>query len=265
MGFTVVIPARYASTRLPGKPLLSIAGQPMIRHVYERALESDAGQVIIATDDERIRSVAEGFGAPVCMTAADHVSGTDRLEEVVRLMGLEDDALLVNVQGDEPLMPPALINQVAARLMDSPDLSMATLCEPIHDYETLFNPNVVKVTRDRNGRALYFSRAPMPWQQGGQGEGREAPWKMTGPLPPNRHCYRHIGLYAYRASLLSEFVRWPPSPLEQLESLEQLRVLYQGAEIDVAEACEPPRGGVDTAADLERVRHLLESDYGQPR
>lgn len=263
MSFTVVIPARYASTRLPGKPLQLIAGQPMIRHVYERALESDATDVVIATDDERIREVAAGFGAQVCMTSADHVSGTDRLEEVVRLLGLPDDSLLVNVQGDEPLMPPALINQVAGCLMASPELSMATLCEPIGDYETLFNSNVVKLVRDHLGRALYFSRAPIPWQR--DSAAGNAPWQLTGALPEALQCYRHIGLYAYRASLLRDFVQWPPAPLEKLESLEQLRVLYHGSAIEVAVACEAPQGGVDTAGDLERVRELLEKDNDYSR
>ncbi|TVP51856.1 MAG: 3-deoxy-manno-octulosonate cytidylyltransferase [Halomonadaceae bacterium] len=259
MAFTVVIPARYASTRLPGKPLQLIAGEPMIRHVYDRARESDAQQVIIATDDERIRDVAEGFGAQVCMTSRDHVSGTDRLEEVVRLAGLGDEQLLVNVQGDEPLMAPALINQVAGRLLADPAVAMATLCEPITDYQTLFNPNVVKLVRDHQGHALYFSRAPIPWHR--DGFAIDCPWQKTGPLPADTACFRHIGLYAYRASLLRQFVQWPPAPLELIESLEQLRVLHQGVAIDVAIACETPQGGVDTAADLERVRHLLERTH----
>lgn len=256
MPFTVVIPARYASTRLPGKPLQLIGGAPMIRHVYDRAMESHAEQVIIATDDERIREVAEGFGARVCMTSSDHVSGTDRLEEVVRLAGLEDEQLLVNVQGDEPLMPPALINQVAQRLIASPELAMATLCEPISDYQTLLNPNVVKLVRDARERALYFSRAPIPWHR--DSLNGENPWQQSGPLPEGLNCFRHIGLYAYRASLLKQFVQWPPAPLELVESLEQLRVLYQGIAIDAAIACEPPQGGVDTAEDLAHVRRLLE-------
>jgi len=255
--FSVVIPARFASSRLPGKPLQLIGGKPMIQHVYERALESDAGRVIIATDDERICDAAEGFGASVCMTSPDHTSGTDRLEEVVRLREFAADEIVVNVQGDEPLMPPALINQVARRLTERADNVMATLCEPIGDYGSLFNANVVKVVMDQSGRALYFSRAPIPWARDTLA-GTDAPWQQTGPVPGKIPYYRHIGIYAYRVSLLQQFVTWPPAPLEQVESLEQLRVLWNGAAIDVAIAAVDPQPGVDTPEDLERVRTILE-------
>lgn len=251
MEFCVVIPARYASTRLPGKPLREIAGKPMIRHVYERALESGADEVIIATDDERIRSAAEGFGARVCMTAVHHPSGTDRLAEVARLRDYSGDRIIVNLQGDEPSMPPALIRQVAGNLYANPQASVATLCERIHAAGELFDPHLVKVVMDSQGYALYFSRAAIPWD-------RDAFAATTGELPARSEHYRHIGLYAYRAGFLREYVKWPPCGLEQTESLEQLRVLWQGHKIHVAEAVEPPGTGVDTEADLARVRQQWE-------
>ncbi len=252
MAFTVIIPARYASTRLPGKPLQEIAGEPMIRHVCRRAEESRAQRVVVATDDERIRSACDEFGAEVQMTSAAHTSGTDRLEEVVRRLGMDDDAIVVNVQGDEPQMPPTLINQVAENLMFNEDADVATLCERIHDPESLFNPNVVKVVYDRNGSAMYFSRAPIPWARDhfDSSHGRDA-------LPSVGEWHRHIGLYAYRVSLLRRFVTWPPAPPENLESLEQLRALWNGARIHVAVASVPPPPGVDTPEDLERIRNRL--------
>lgn len=252
MAFTVIIPARYASTRLPGKPLQDIAGEPMIRHVCRRAGESRAGRVVVATDDERIRSACEGFGAEVQMTSSAHSSGTDRLEEVVRRLGLDDDAIVVNVQGDEPLMPPELINQVAENLMFNEEADVATLCERIHDPESLFNPNVVKVVYDCNGSAMYFSRAPIPWAR----EHFDSPQGRDALLSVGE-WHRHIGLYAYRVSLLRRFVTWPPAPPETLESLEQLRALWNGARIHVAVACKAPPAGVDTPEDLERIRTLL--------
>jgi 3-deoxy-manno-octulosonate cytidylyltransferase (CMP-KDO synthetase) len=254
MSFTVVIPARYASTRLPGKPLADIAGKPMIWHVVERARESDAGRVVVATDDERIFQACENFGAEVVMTGAHHASGTDRLEEVTRKLALANDARVVNVQGDEPLIPPALINQVAANLHTCPDAAIATLCEKITDADGVFNPNVVKVVFDRRGMAGYFSRAPIPWARDHWNDvaGRAV-------LPEKTDYYRHIGIYGYRVSLLRKFVNWPPAPAEQLESLEQLRALYNGARIHVAVACEPPAAGVDTEADLLRLRQVMEA------
>ncbi|MAN53041.1 MULTISPECIES: 3-deoxy-manno-octulosonate cytidylyltransferase [unclassified Marinimicrobium] len=252
MSFYVVIPARYASSRLPAKPLKDIAGKPMIQHVYERARESAATQVIIATDDERIEQAARAFGATVCMTSADHQSGTDRLQEVVSQLGLPDDAIVVNVQGDEPLIPPAVINQVAQNLAGDSSASVATLCEPIELVEDFCNPNIVKVVMDAHGRALYFSRAPIPYPRDAfAGEGRA--------LPEDFVARRHIGIYAYRVGLLHRFVTWDQAPLERFESLEQLRVMWQGESIHVAEACRPVPGGVDTELDLDRVRRLLGS------
>ncbi|MFZ5593177.1 MAG: 3-deoxy-manno-octulosonate cytidylyltransferase [Pseudomonadota bacterium] len=251
MGFSVVIPARYASTRLPGKPLRDIAGKPMIRHVYERALQSGADEIVIATDDERIRRVAESFGVRVCMTAAHHPSGTDRLAEVARMRDYGGDQIIVNLQGDEPLMPPALIRQVAGNLHTNPQASVATLCERIHTAGELFDPHLVKVVMDSQGYALYFSRAAIPWD-------RDAFAATTGELPARSEHYRHIGLYAYRAGFLQEYVKWTPCVLEQTESLEQLRVMWHGYKIHVAEAVEPPGMGVDTEADLARVCRQLE-------
>jgi 3-deoxy-manno-octulosonate cytidylyltransferase (CMP-KDO synthetase) len=250
MAFSVIIPARYASSRLPGKPLLDIAGKPMIQHVYERACQSEARQVVIATDDQRIATAAESFGAKVCMTSPDHLSGTDRLQEVVGQLALYADDIVVNVQGDEPLIPPRIINQVAHNLAAEPQASIATLSEPIEDLESLRNPNVVKVVADRNGRALYFSRAPIPWP-------RDAFAEPVQQLPGGFGYQRHIGLYAYRVKLLNEFVTWPACPLEQTECLEQLRAMWNGAYIHVACADEQPPAGVDTPEDLERVRSLF--------
>lgn len=253
MSFYVVIPARYASTRLPAKPLLEIAGKPMIQHVYERACESAAREVIIATDDARIAAAAEGFHARVCMTSADHQSGTDRLQEVTRQLGLDETEIVVNVQGDEPLIPAAVINQVATNLAHVKDASVATLVEPIHTYADFMNPNIVKVVSDHRGCALYFSRAPIPWPRDHFAQDK------VNTLPDDFPSRRHIGIYAYRVGLLNRFVQWPPAPLEKIESLEQLRVLWQGAMIHVADACAPVPGGVDTLNDLQRVKAILES------
>ncbi len=250
MNFHIIIPARYASSRLPGKPLSDIAGKPMVQHVYERACESGAESVTIATDDARIQSAAEAFDARVCMTSDRHQSGTDRLQEVVAQLKLPDEAIVVNVQGDEPLIPAAVINQVAANLAADEKASVATLCEPIESVEDFCNPNIVKVVTDTNGRALYFSRAPIPYPRDAfAGEG--------SALPEGLSARRHIGIYAYRVGLLHRFVSWAQAPLERFESLEQLRVMWQGEVIHVAEACEAVPGGVDTEADLERVRLLL--------
>jgi 3-deoxy-manno-octulosonate cytidylyltransferase (CMP-KDO synthetase) len=252
MSFSVVIPARYASSRFPGKPLADLAGKPMLQHVYERACESEAVRVIIATDDERIAHVAQNFGAEVCMTSDDHPSGTDRLQEVVHKLGFYADDIVVNVQGDEPLIPPRIINQVAHNLMALPMAGIATLSEPIETVDTLVNPNVVKVVTDHQGMALYFSRAPIPWP-------RDSFMSEVGrsTMPEGFSWQRHIGLYAYRVKLLNDFVRWPPAPLEQTECLEQLRALWNGVGIHVDAADETPPAGVDTPEDLERIRQLL--------
>jgi 3-deoxy-manno-octulosonate cytidylyltransferase (CMP-KDO synthetase) len=248
--FTVVIPARYASTRLPGKPLQDINGKPMIQHVWEQACKSSAQRVVVATDDARIVEACKGFGADVVLTRVDHNSGTDRLAEVASVLGLADDAIVVNVQGDEPLIPPAVIDQVAANLAAHPEAAMATLAEPIDDVAALFNPNVVKVVTDKNGLALTFSRAPLPWARDAFAVSREQ-------LPAGVPYRRHIGIYAYRAGFLHNFVSWGPCWLEDTECLEQLRALFHGERIHVADALEAPQAGVDTQEDLERVRRLL--------
>lgn len=248
--FTVVIPARYQSTRLPGKPLQMIAGKPMIQHVWEQACKSSAARVVVATDDARIESACQAFGAEVVMTKADHESGTDRLAEVCQVLGLGADAIVVNVQGDEPLIPPVVIDQVATNLAASREAAMATLAEPILDVQALFNPNVVKVVTDMHGLALTFSRAPLPWARDEFANDRDA-------LPSHVPYRRHIGIYAYRAGFLQDFVQWGPCWLESTERLEQLRALWHGVRIHVADAVQAPPAGVDTPEDLERVRRLL--------
>lgn len=248
--FTVVIPARFGSSRLPGKPLADIAGKPMIQHVYERALQSDARRVIIATDDERIVKVAESFGADTCMTLAGHPSGTDRLQEVASVYRMQDDDIIVNVQGDEPLIPASVINQVAENLHNAPAAGAATLANPLNSIDDVFNPNVVKVVSDAEGYALYFSRASIPWA-------RDAFAQTTKELPVADCFRRHIGIYAYRVDLLNRYVSWGVSPIEQVESLEQLRLMWNGYRIHVADAVETPPHGVDTEADLEAVRRIL--------
>ena len=252
MSFYVVIPARYASTRLPAKPLKEIAGKPMIQHVYARACESEAAKVVIATDDARIETVARGFGATVCMTSAAHNSGTDRLQEVAAQLALAPSDIIVNVQGDEPLIPPAVINQVAKNLAVNTFASVATLSEPIHNLEDFRNPNIVKVVADQRGNALYFSRAPIPWPRDYFAQAN------VSALPADFPAQRHIGIYAYRVALLNRFITWPQATLEKIESLEQLRVLANGEAIHIAEACAQVPGGVDTEADLLRIKALLE-------
>lgn len=250
MKFTVIIPARHDSTRLPGKPLRLLAGKPMIEHVYQRALESEADEIWIATDDERIHDAAKQFSANIMMTSDRHQSGTDRLAEVVAKCNYDDERIIVNLQGDEPLMPAALINQVAHALDGHDQASMATLCQKITTSAELFDPHVVKVVMDKEGYGLYFSRAVIPWD-------REAFAVTTEALPPAVDHYRHIGLYAYRAGFVRDYVQWPQSPLEKMESLEQLRVLWQGHRIHVSPACVTPGHGVDTEQDLHRVEQQL--------
>lgn len=249
MSFTVVIPARFSSTRLPGKPLLMINDKPMIQHVYEQALKSNADQVIVATDDQKIMDVVRSFGGEVCMTASDHVSGTDRIQEVVQQYQLSDDHIVVNVQGDEPCIPPAVINQVAENLANNSQAAAATLSEAIREAADFSNPNVVKVVANQRNIALYFSRASIPFPRD----------ISADDLVNNALLYpqRHIGIYAYRVALLHRFIQWQPAPIEQLESLEQLRILFYGEHIHVEEACEVVPGGVDTQEDLERVRQCL--------
>jgi 3-deoxy-manno-octulosonate cytidylyltransferase (CMP-KDO synthetase) len=248
--FRVVIPARYASTRLPGKPLRSLAGRPMLQHVYERALRSGADEVWIATDDARIETASRKFGAKVVMTSPDHQSGTDRIAEAARQKGWLAADIVVNVQGDEPLIPPAIIRQVADLLERSSWAGIATLATPIESAEEFLDPNVVKVVSTARGRALYFSRAPIPWVREG----------AAGALMSQaRHeaAQRHLGLYAYRVEVLARLAALPPTPLEKLERLEQLRALEHGLEIVVATAIEQPGRGVDTETDLEAVARLL--------
>lgn len=249
--FFVVIPARFSSSRFPGKPLQLIAGQPMIQHVWQQAQKSAAKQVVVATDDERIQKACEEFGAQVVMTRDDHESGTDRLAEVAQLMGWPEDAIVVNVQGDEPLIPPTVINQVARNLAAHPEAAMATLAEPIEDLASLKNTNVVKVLSDKNGLALTFSRAVLPWA-------RDAFMQQPDVLPQQVPYRRHIGIYAYRAGFLQRFVQWGSCWLEQTECLEQMRALWNGERIHVEDAIETPPHGVDTPEDLERIRLLFE-------
>ena len=252
MKFTVVIPARYAATRLPGKPLLEIGGRPMIAWVYERAAAAGAASVTVATDSDQIRAACEALAMPVVMTAKSHASGTDRIAEVTRRAGWTDEEIVVNVQGDEPLVPPRAIRQVAELLADAPEASMATLATPIESLPEFLDPNVVKVVTDSAGRALYFSRAPIPWTRDAAPQGWSSQSAFAGAL-------RHIGIYAYRAGALLRIAALAPTPLEQRERLEQLRALENGLVIRVAIAVETPPAGVDTAADLERVRTLLAS------
>ncbi len=248
--FKVVIPARYASTRLPGKPLREIAGKPMILHVYQRALESAAGEVWVATDDERIARAVERGGGRVCMTRSDHHSGSDRIAEVAEQMGWDEDAILVNLQGDEPLMPPELIDLVANDMAGHRQADVTTLAAPIDQRDSLFDPHVVKVVTDAEGYALYFSRAPIPWHRDEFLAGAEH-------LPTSVGFHRHIGLYAYRAGYLRRYVGFRPSPLELAESLEQLRVLWHGGRIHVGITGIEPGHGVDTEADLHRAERQL--------
>lgn len=251
MSFTVIIPARFASSRLPGKPLAEIAGKPMIQHVFEKAQQSGANRVIIATDNEKVATVAQGFGAEVCMTSEHHNSGTERLAEVVEKLAIPDDEIIVNIQGDEPLIPPVIVHQVAENLAKF-KVNMATLAVKIHEAEELFNPNVVKVVTDKEGYVLYFSRSVMPYDRD-QFMGLQDITKAT-----LAEVYlRHIGLYAYRAGFIKKYVQWAPTQLENLEKLEQLRVLWNGERIHVEQAKEVPAVGVDTAEDLEKVRSIL--------
>ena len=248
--FLVVIPARYASSRLPGKPLADIAGKPMVVHVAERARESGAAAVIVATDHEGIASAVAAHGFTAVMTRADHASGTDRIAEVAAQQGLAADRIVVNVQGDEPLIDAALIREVAAALDAHRDADVATACCPLADAAQMANPNVVKVVLDRAGYALYFSRAPIPWARDAFAGGITA-------LPAGLPAYRHLGIYAYRAGFLARYSTLAPAAIEEAEALEQLRVLWHGHRISVAVTANAPHAGVDTAADLEHVRALL--------
>jgi len=247
--FHVVIPARFASTRLPGKALLPISGRPMVVRVAEQAAKSGAQQIWIATDHHPIIAAAREHGFKACLTHAHHASGTDRIAEVVEQHGWPDDTIVVNVQGDEPLMPPQLIRDVAQHLHDHPECAMTTACHAIHDEATMRNPNVVKAVLDKRGNALYFSRAPIPWP-------RDA-FADKQPMPHELGALRHIGLYAYRAGFLRTYASLASSPLERYEMLEQLRVLWHGHRISLGITPTAPAPGVDTPEDLARVRSLF--------
>jgi 3-deoxy-manno-octulosonate cytidylyltransferase (CMP-KDO synthetase) len=253
--FVVAIPARYGSTRLPGKALLPVAGRPMVLHVAERALAAGADAVVVATDDARIADALRDMAVRVVMTRAEHASGSDRLAECVEHCGWIDDTIVVNLQGDEPMAPASGIRAVADALAAS-DAPMATLCAPIAHAGELFDPAVVKVVADAAGYALYFSRAPLPWARDAFAASRET-------LPAGMPFLRHIGIYAYRAGFLRRFARLRPTPLERAESLEQLRALEHGHRIAVRMAPEPFPGGVDTLEDLERVRRMVEGASGE--
>lgn len=254
MRFKVVIPARHASTRLPGKPLLDIAGKPMVVHVVEQAMASGAEEVVVATDHREILDAVKACGYQAVMTRVDHVSGTDRIAEVANLSGWLADTIVVNVQGDEPLIDPALIREVAQNLAEHPEAAIATACHPIHDRESIFNPNIVKVVTDKAGYAMYFSRAPIPYARDAYADG-----VRTGSVPEGLDVFRHIGIYAYKASFLQAYTQLTVSPVEQAESLEQLRAMWHGYRISVAITAHAPATGVDTAEDLERVRALVVS------
>jgi 3-deoxy-manno-octulosonate cytidylyltransferase (CMP-KDO synthetase) len=260
--FTVVIPARFASSRFPGKPLALIGNKPMLQHVHERALEAGATKVIVATDDVRIQQTAEAFGADVCMTSQDHQSGTTRIAEVISTRGIDENEIVINVQGDEPFIPPENIKQVADNLAANSNYPMASLCYPIDSYDDLLNPNVVKVVKSVEGQALYFSRAPIPFIRGLLKQ------DVSGSLSFDKGAIdklssqrtdmflRHIGIYGYRASFVLNFSQMGDSALESLESLEQLRVLEYGHKIHIAIASGAPPHGVDTPEDLDKLNRV---------
>ena len=247
--FTALIPARRASSRLPDKALLDIAGLPMVVRVAKQALASQAHSVVVATDDEEIASVCQRHRIQSVLTSAHHPSGSDRLAEACALLALDDDHVVVNVQGDEPMIDPELINQVANTLIEKPDCDMSTAAHPIRELSEYLNPNVVKTVLDASGHALYFSRAPIPWWRDGHAQGVT---QLPDPPP-----LRHLGIYAYRCRFLRRFPRLPVAPTESLEALEQLRALWHGHRIAVHVTHQSPSPGVDTAEDLERVRRLF--------
>lgn len=275
--FHVVIPARFGSTRLPGKPMLLIGGKPMVVRVAEQAAQSGAQQIWIATDHQPVMAAMHEHGFKACMTKTDHPSGTDRIAEVVAQHNWPDETIVVNVQGDEPLIPPPLIRAVAQHLHDHPECAIATACHPVHDEAAMRNPNIVKAVVDKDGNAMYFSRAPIPYPRdafrslsspegrddrspslrGGVGGG-ELSTKST-PLPENLTVLRHIGIYAYRAGFLRAYSQLAPSAIEQIEALEQLRALWHGYKIGVTITQDAPPSGVDTEADLEVARKLFET------
>jgi 3-deoxy-manno-octulosonate cytidylyltransferase (CMP-KDO synthetase) len=241
----VIIPSRYCASRLPGKPLLTVGDRPLIQWVWQCARASEAASVIIATDDARIRDAAQGFGAECLMTSAEHASGTDRIAEVVRAKGFAAEDIVVNLQGDEPMMPARVVNEVAAALRARPQIDIATAVAPIQSLAEFLDPSCVKALRAEDGAALYFSRAPVPWPRDSVAAG--SPTRFAG-------AWRHIGIYAYRVRSLLQFAAWPPTPLEETEKLEQLRALEHGMRIHLVTLSEAPPPGVDTPEDLQRVR-----------
>ncbi len=261
LAFHVVIPARHASTRLPGKPLLQIAGKPMVVRVAEQAAQSGAQQIWIATDHHAIADAVHEHGFKACLTKATHTSGTDRIAEVVEQRAWPDDTIVVNVQGDEPLIPPALIRAVAEHLHEHPECAIATACHAIHDEAAMRNPNIVKTVLDKNGNALYFSRAPIPWPRDVFAQQTLSQSEM-GLLPKGLPALRHIGIYAYRASFLRAYGQLAPAPIEQFEALEQLRALFHGYKIGVFIAQQAPPGGVDTEQDLHVARESFQERNG---
>lgn len=248
--YKIVIPARYGSSRLPGKPLIELAGKPMVQHVYERALATGINDIVIATDDQRIYDVAIGFGANVIMTSVDHENGTERIAEVAAKLGWHEDDVIVNVQGDEPLIPRELIELTAKGLLDHPEAGMSSLCTPIDSAEDAFDPNAVKAVLDNKGFAMYFSRAPIPWDRDLYKTGKD---KITSIAP----VYRHIGMYGYRVSFLKQYSAMEMTALEQAECLEQLRALCYGVKIHMGVIDQPPGHGVDTPEDVARVETQL--------
>lgn len=252
--FHVIIPARFASTRLPGKPLLTIGSRPLIQWVWQSAIDSGAASVLVATDDERIRNAALQFGADCIMTSAQHTSGTDRIAEAVRAQGFSADDIVVNLQGDEPMMPAEIVARVARALEEVAGSDIGTAVAPIRSLDEFLDPNCVKALRARDGRALYFSRAPVPWPRD----------SVTADRPTSHDgAWRHIGIYAYRVRSLLQFAAWPPTPLETSEKLEQLRALEHGMHIHLVALSEAPPAGVDTAADLERIRSEQQKTQGR--
>lgn len=248
--YKIVIPARYGSSRLPGKPLIELAGKPMIQHVYERAQATGVSDIVIATDDQRIFDVAQGFGAHVVMTSVDHENGTERIAEVAQQLGWSSDDVIVNVQGDEPLIPRDLIELTAKGLLNHPQAGMSSLCTPIESAEDAFDPNAVKVVLDNTGFAMYFSRASIPWDRDLYKTGQKV---MTQVAP----VYRHIGMYGYRVSFLQQYASMEITPIEQAECLEQLRALCYGVKIHMGIIDQPPGHGVDTPEDVARVEAQL--------
>lgn len=248
--YKIVIPARYGSSRLPGKPLINLAGKPMIQHVYERAKATEASEIVIATDDQRIFDVAQGFGAEVVMTSVDHENGTERIAEVASLKGWPENTVIVNLQGDEPLIPVELIQLTAQGLILNPQAGISSLCTQIKDVKDFFNPNVVKVVMDNLGFALYFSRAPIPWDRDLYKQDQQ----LLSEIAP---AYRHIGMYGYRVGFLNEYQDMVTTPIERAESLEQLRALCFGVKIHMSVIEKAPGHGVDTFEDIAMVEQQL--------